>query len=413
MTAVNALMVGTGEYTTGYVHGSAAQSDKGAGVVGLTLFDLRAQGKVGRLAMAGVNGTKFPGIREHLGRVIGERYGGLDVSFDSFPEDGRVRDPEAYRRALDALDPGDVVTVFTPDDTHFEVTMAAVERGCHVLVAKPLVKTVSEHLRLREAARRHNVLVAMEVHKRWDPIYADARDRIRGLGDFSFFQSYMSQPKTQLETFRAWAGKSSDISYYLNAHHIDFHAWAAGGFARPETVRASAADGYARSHGLPTEDAITLTVDWRNLTSGNRGTAVYTASWIAPASDVHSQQRFFYMGHGGEVTVDQAHRGYTLATDAAGYKSANPLFMKYEPGADGRFAGQSGYGYRSIADFVEAARAIREGRATAADFEGRLATVEETVVTTAVLEAGRRSLDNGGAAVTIEYDEHGRVEGLR
>ncbi len=58
------------------------------------------------------------------------------------------------------------------------------------------------------------------------------------------------------------------------------------------------------------------------------GTAVYTASWIAPKSDVHSQQRFFYMGHGGEVLVDQAHRGYSVAMDGTGYASANPLFMK-------------------------------------------------------------------------------------
>jgi hypothetical protein len=26
------------------------------------------------------------------------------------------------------------------------------------------------------------------------------------------------------------------------------------------------------------------------------GSAVYTSSWVAPKSDVHSQQRFFYMG---------------------------------------------------------------------------------------------------------------------
>jgi D-galacturonate reductase len=32
---VNVLMVGTGEYTTGYVHGTAADSDKGAGHVPL------------------------------------------------------------------------------------------------------------------------------------------------------------------------------------------------------------------------------------------------------------------------------------------------------------------------------------------------------------------------------------------
>ena len=35
----------------------------------------------------------------------------------------------------------------------------------------------------------------------------------------------MSQPKHQLQTFKAWAGKSSDISYYLNSHHVDFHEW--------------------------------------------------------------------------------------------------------------------------------------------------------------------------------------------
>ena len=43
--------------------------------------------------------------------------------------------------------------------------------------------------------------------------------------DFSFFDSYMSQPKHQLDTFRHWAGKSSDISYYLNSHHVDFLDW--------------------------------------------------------------------------------------------------------------------------------------------------------------------------------------------
>ena len=51
----NVLMVGTGEYTTGYVGGTAADSDKGAGVVALTMFDMRRRGKVQRLGMCGVN----------------------------------------------------------------------------------------------------------------------------------------------------------------------------------------------------------------------------------------------------------------------------------------------------------------------------------------------------------------------
>ena len=57
--------MGTGEYTTGYVGGAASGSDKKVGVVGLSLFDLRRRGKVGKLSMVGVSGAKFPGIRTY------------------------------------------------------------------------------------------------------------------------------------------------------------------------------------------------------------------------------------------------------------------------------------------------------------------------------------------------------------
>ncbi len=409
MSQLNALMIGTGEYTTGYVHTQASTSDKSAGVVALTLFDLRRQGKIERIAMAGTNGTKFPGVRRHFKEQIEGLYRDMDSRFDSFPADTISSDPTAYLRALDSMSPGDFVTIFTPDDTHCQIALAAVERGLHVLVTKPPVKTLGEHRSLVDAVRKKNVLVAVEVHKRWDPIYADARDRIQDLGDFSFFTSYMSQPKKQLDTFKRWAGKSSDISYYLNSHHVDFHAWAVQGFARPMRVAAMASTGVAQNapYHLDTEDTITLTVQWENLESRNLGTAIYTASWIAPRSDVHSQQRFFYMGHEGEIAIDQAHRGYSVATDTSGYGSANPLFMKYTPDANGYFAGQTGYGYRSIEAFVNAVHNIRAGAAKPADYEDQLATIGRTLMMTAILEAGRRSLDNGGRAYTIAYDAAG------
>lgn len=56
---LDVLMVGTGEYTTGYVGGTAADSDKGAGVVALTMFDLRRRNKVDRVGMCGVNVSFF------------------------------------------------------------------------------------------------------------------------------------------------------------------------------------------------------------------------------------------------------------------------------------------------------------------------------------------------------------------
>jgi D-galacturonate reductase len=173
--------------------------------------------------------------------------------------------------------------------------------------------------------------------------------------------------------------------------------------ARPLSVTALASCGVAKSQGIDAEDTITLGVQWENIESGSLASAFYTASWIAPKSDVHSQQRFFYLGQKGEVQIDQAHRGYSLATDEAGFCSPNPLFMKYTPDAQGYFSGQSGYGYRSIEAFVDAVEQIRSGLATPIDFRGGLATVDDTVLVTAILEAGRRSLDSGGLPHQIEY----------
>ena len=407
---INVLMIGTGEYTTGFVGGKAADSDKGAGVVALVMFDLRRNGKVNNIGLCGTDGTKIPAIRAHMQRQIGDVYAGMDLACDTFPPDG-TRDRSAYLKALEKFSPGDAVTIFTPDDTHFDIALAAIERGLHVMVTKPPVKTLEDHLKLLEASRRMGVLCMVEVHKRFDPIYVDARDRIRNLGGFGYMNAYMSQPKHQLETFKAWAGKSSDISYYLNSHHVDFHEWCNQGIARPSRVIGTAATGVAKGKGIDTEDTITLVVNWVNEAKGDEvtpseGVAVYTSSWVAPKADVHSQQRFFYMGHGGEVRVDQAHRGYTVSTDENGFSSCNPLFMKYTP-TDGYFSGQTGYGYRSFEAFVNAVIEINAKRATVASFDERLATIASTVGATAILEAGRRSLDHDGQPFTIEYDASG------
>lgn len=398
---VNVLMVGTGEYTTGFVGGQKADSDKGAGVVGLVMFDLRSRGKVNRLGMVGVNGTKFPSIRQHMKECIADVYSGLDTSCETFPADDEVNS-DAYIEALDSFAKGDACVIFTPDDTHFEIAMAAIQRGLHVLVTKPPVKTLAEHLKLAQAAEEAGVLVMVEVHKRFDPIYVDAKDRMRKMGECGYFYSYMSQPKHQLETFKAWAGKSSDISYYLNSHHVDFHEWAMLGIAQPTVVVGSASTGVALSHNIQTEDTITLTATWENLSNNTTGTAVYTSSWSAPKSDVHSQQRFFYLGTTGEVSVDQAHRGYTASQDGDAFCSPNPLFMKYTP-SNGKFSGQQGYGYRSFEAFIEAVAGINDGSVQLADLHSVLPTASSTVGATAILEAGRRSLDAGGQPMRIVY----------
>ncbi|KZV75571.1 D-galacturonic acid reductase [Peniophora sp. CONT] len=406
---LNVLVCECGEYTTGWTGSGASKSDKKIGVVGLTLFDLRRLGKVDKLGMAAVTGSKYPAIREHLQENIANVYKGMDTSFDSFPDNDKV-DPESYKAAIDKMSPGEAVIIFTPDSTHYPIAKYALERKMHVLVTKPATQLLSHHSDLIQLAKKNGVVCMVEHHKRFDPAYSDARARAAGLGEFNFFNAWMSQPKSQLETFRAWAGKDSDISYYLSSHHIDICCWILQDKAVPTRVVASAATGIATSEPYncvpQTEDTITLLVDWQSLSSSkHKGTAVYTASWTAPLkSGVHSAQHWYYMAEKGEINVDQAHRGYDVTVDDTGKSWFNPFYMKYSPSADGYFDGQRGYGYVSIEKFIDAARAVNSGSASASDFDAQgLPTIANTVLTTAILNAGRISLDEK-RAVNIKKD---------
>ena len=323
----------------------------------------------------------------------------MDVSFYSFPPDD-VKDPDTYKAAIDVLRPGDAITIFTPDTTHFPIAMYAIERQIHVLVTKPAVKLLEHHQLLLDAAERNGVYVYVEHHKRYDPAYADARFKAKTLGDFTYFYSYMSQPKSQLETFKSWAGVDSDISYYLNSHHVDICDSMVSqlGYV-PVSVSASASKGTAITLGCApgTEDTITLLVRWEKSSDPSKhATSVHTASWTAPhRAGVHSNQSFHYLASGGEIRIDQAKRGYDVADDAEGQlRWLNPFYMRYAPDEDGEFNGQTGYGYVSLEKFADGCRAVNAGDVTPGELDAKgLPTLRNTVITTAVLEAGRRSID--------------------
>lgn len=78
--------------------------------------------------------------------------------------------------------------------------------------------------------------------------------------------------------------------------------------------------------------------------------------------------------------------------------------MKYSPSESGHFDGQRGYGYISIEKFIDAARSVNGGLSQPADYDKHgLPTIANTVLTTAILNAGRISLDEK-RAVGIKKD---------
>ena len=96
---VSVLMVGAGEYTAGYVPTAAgAASDKPAGVVAITCFDLRRLGLLDRIVLCDICGTKLPAARQTLKTKIADVYKGMDVSLECFPADEVQHDPQAVQK---------------------------------------------------------------------------------------------------------------------------------------------------------------------------------------------------------------------------------------------------------------------------------------------------------------------------
>ena len=95
-----------------------------------------------------------------------------------------------------------------------------------------------------------------------------------------------------------------------------------------------------------------------------------------------------------------------------GYKSINPLFMKYTPNVRGEFVGQNGYGYKSIENFIITCSSIMKTPELLSNYQNisgvtdsSLATIYNTYYTTCILEAGRISLDNK-CIVELEYSSN-------
>jgi myo-inositol 2-dehydrogenase/D-chiro-inositol 1-dehydrogenase len=68
----------------------------------------------------------------------------------------------------------EAVLVTSSDDAHTELALAALEAGAHVLVEKPLARTLRDAHRVVEAAERRNRILVTACNKRYSPPYAHA-----------------------------------------------------------------------------------------------------------------------------------------------------------------------------------------------------------------------------------------------
>ena len=117
----------------------------------------------------------------------------------------------------------ELVVVNTPNTTHLEFAMKALEAGKHVLVEKPFTITAAEAKQLFEAGRKHNRCVLPYQNRRYDSDLASVKQvidagKLGRLVEFHFrYDRYRHHigPKVQKETPIPGSGLMYDLAPHL------------------------------------------------------------------------------------------------------------------------------------------------------------------------------------------------------
>jgi predicted dehydrogenase len=142
----------------------------------------------------------------------------------------------------------DVVDVCTPTDVHYEIVMAAIAAGKHVVCEKPLARSVEQGREMIAASRAAGVKLLVGQVVRFFPEYAAAKAAVdRGvIGKPAVLRlaRCVSQPRKATDNWFVDFKRSGGVVLDLMVHDFDYARWVAGevttvyaktlGVARPE-----------------------------------------------------------------------------------------------------------------------------------------------------------------------------------
>ena len=167
--------------------------------------------------------------------------------------------------------PCDAVLIVTPHYQHTTIGIAAMEKGYHVLVEKPIGVHKADCERLNAAHKNKKQVFAAVFNQRTRGNYRKLRDLVRNgeLGEVirvswvitNWFRtdSYYSSG-----SWRAtWAGEGGGVLLNQCPHQLDLMQWILG---MPKKVRGFCSMG--RMHGIEVEDEVTAWLQWPNGSTG-------------------------------------------------------------------------------------------------------------------------------------------------
>lgn len=224
--------------------------------------------------------SAVPGLRL---RAIVQRQG--DEAARAWPEARVLRSVE------EALgDPGvELVVVATPNETHFDMAMAALGAGKHVVVDKPVAGTADEARAMTELAAAKGVVLVPFHNRRWDGDFLTMRRLLADgvLGRVVTMESHFDRfrPVPRGGTWKEAGGVAQGLLMDLGPHLID---QAMVLFGTPEWVEA---DVRRDREGTEIEDAFDVTLGYPGLRVLCRSTMI--AAEPAPRFVLHGTRGSF------------------------------------------------------------------------------------------------------------------------
>ena len=90
----------------------------------------------------------------------------------------------------------DAVVICSPHTLHFEHCTQAIDRGCHVLVEKPMVTAAADAYKLRDKVKESGKVLIVAFNTSFSPEFSYVRNTIRdkSLGELRQVCGYLTQP---------------------------------------------------------------------------------------------------------------------------------------------------------------------------------------------------------------------------
>jgi predicted dehydrogenase len=230
-----------------------------------------------RVAVAGVGGAGLAQVGYFLSIPGVEVTRLVDQYPDAIPE--RLREmelppiPITDRLETVLKDPSiDLVSVCTPDQTHTDLAVSALNAGKHVLVEKPLASTPEQCARLLHAWRRSGKIGAVQHQFRFEPWFHVAAQQVQAGAVGKIFSVHSAYIHRIVERCRrhqpAWRLESVDASppaLLGGIHLIDYFRWLMG----CEVVRVSAFANNIAFPEYPEADCVEAILNFENGALGH------------------------------------------------------------------------------------------------------------------------------------------------